>query len=297
MRFCVLTCYLLSLGTPHQMTWRVRSLLYLQEMVDWEYISHLNRLIWNINPPSASPPPSMIRSSSKTISTVMRSSQINWQAKAIVRQQNKERIINDITELTEQLSADVQRSVKLAKEKCSSSWLTALPLKAHSFVLHKQAFRDGLALHYGCTPKTLPSKCACSSSFTVDHALSPATASIRHIEIRDLMANLLRYVINYALNRNSCQYWKKTASANKLVLMHNQEHGLTSLLTVYGEAPLNEPTWTSGYSTLMPHLTDIWIRKQSTESTNSKKSEPTNNIFQKSNMHNSPRWFCLLQEG
>ena len=39
--------------------------------------------------------------------------------------------------------------------------------------------------------------------------------------------------------------------------MHNQEHGLTSLLTVYGEAPLNEPTLMLGYSTLMPHLIDI----------------------------------------
>ena len=78
--------------------------------------------------------------------------------------------------------------------------------------------------------------------------------------------------------------------------MHNQEHGLTSLLTVYGEAPLNEPTLMLGYSTLMPHLIDIRIRKPSTESTNSQKSVPMNNVFEKSNMHHSPRWFCLLLE-
>ena len=121
------------------------------------------------------------------------------QAKAIVRQQNKERIKYDVAELAERLSADMQRSVKLAKEKGSSSWLTALPLKAHGFVLHKQAFRDALALRYGWTPKKLPSKCACGSSFTVEHALSCAKGgypSIRHNEIRDLTANLLSEVCN-----------------------------------------------------------------------------------------------------
>ena len=80
----------------------------------------------------------------------------------------------------------------------------------------------------------------------------------------------MRYVIICALNRNSCQCLEK--NFQELVLMHNQEHGLILLLTVYGEAPLNEPTSTSGYSTLMLHLADIQIRKQSTESTNSQKA-------------------------
>ena len=121
------------------------------------------------------------------------------QSKATIRQQNKERVIKDAANLTERLSADMQRSVKLAKEKGSSSWLTALPLKAHSFVLHKQAFRDALALRYGWPPKKLPSRCDCGSSFTVEHALSCAKGgypSIRHNEIRDLTANLLSEVCN-----------------------------------------------------------------------------------------------------
>ena len=93
----------------------------------------------------------------------------------------------------------MQRSVKLAKEKGSSSWLTALPLKAHSFILHKQAFRGALALHYGWTPKKLPSKCACGSSFTVQYAVSCAKGrypSIRHNEIQDLTANLISDVFH-----------------------------------------------------------------------------------------------------
>ena len=60
-------------------------------------------------------------------------------------------------------------------------------------------FRDALSLRYGWTPNKLPSKCACGSSFTVEHALSCAKGgfpSIRHNEIRDLTADLLSEVCN-----------------------------------------------------------------------------------------------------
>ncbi len=102
----------------------------------------------------------------------------------------------DINTLMPTLSTDLKRSVKLSKEKGASSWLTTLPLKAHGFTLHK---RDALSLRYGWTPKKLPSKCACGSSLTVEHALSCAKGgfpSIRHNEIRDLTADLLSEVCN-----------------------------------------------------------------------------------------------------
>ena len=76
--------------------------------------------------------------------------------------------------------------------------------------------------------------------------------------------------------------------------MHNQEPGSTSLLTVYGEVLLNEPTLTLGSSTPMLHQTDTQIRRQSTENMNSKKSGPTNKEFVKLNMLHSPHWFSLL---
>ncbi len=110
--------------------------------------------------------------------------------KSTIRQQNRKRILDDIEVLTPQLTNNMQRSVKLAKEKGASSWLTALPLKNHGFTLHKQAFRDSAKL---------PSKCSCGSPFTVEHALSCAKGgfpSIRHNEIRDLTANLLSAVCN-----------------------------------------------------------------------------------------------------
>ena len=219
------------------------------------------------------------------------------QAKAFVRQQNKERVINDVAELTEQLSANMQRSVKLAKEKGSSSWLTALPLKAHGFVLHKQAFCDALALRYGWTPKNLPSKCACGSSFTIEHALSCAKGgypSIRHNEIRDLTANLLSEVCNNVCTEPELL---PVTGENLSGASANAQPGARLDIAANGVwGGSFERTYSSGYSTLMLHLTDIRIRKQYTESTNSQKSEPTNNVLEKSNMHHSPCWFCLLLE-
>ena len=87
--------------------------------------------------------------------------------------------------------------MNLAKEKGSSTWLTALPLTEHGFSLHKGAFHDALALRYGWIPDRLPTKCACGAPFFVEHAMSCAKGgfpSIRHNEIRDLTATLLTEV-------------------------------------------------------------------------------------------------------
>ena len=50
------------------------------------------------------------------------------ESKATVRQQTKEKNSKDAHDLTALLSDSLRRSVNLAKEKGSSSWLTALPL-------------------------------------------------------------------------------------------------------------------------------------------------------------------------
>ena len=91
----------------------------------------------------------------------------------------------------------MRRTVDLAKEKGSSTWLTTLPLAEHGFALHKGAFHDALALRYGWTPSEMPPMCACGSKFSVEHALSCAKGgfpSIRHNEIRNLTAVLLTEV-------------------------------------------------------------------------------------------------------
>ena len=43
----------------------------------------------------------------------------------------------------------LKRAMELAKEKGSSSWLTALPLESHGFAPHKSSFKDALYLRYG----------------------------------------------------------------------------------------------------------------------------------------------------
>ena len=101
------------------------------------------------------------------------------------------------TELINRLPRRLQHVANLASEKGASSWLTTLPIDAHGFALHKGGFRDALNLRYNWAPPHLPTKCACGSSFTIDHALSCPTGGftiIRHNEVRDLLANLLTEV-------------------------------------------------------------------------------------------------------
>ena len=87
----------------------------------------------------------------------------------------------------------------LAQERGASSWLTSLPIEEFGFALHKGAFQDALALHYNWFLLRIPSNCACSMRFSVEHALSCSKGgfpSIRHNEIWDLTANLLTEVFN-----------------------------------------------------------------------------------------------------
>ena len=91
----------------------------------------------------------------------------------------------------------LKRAMELAKEKGSSSWLTALPLESHGFALHKSSFRDALCLRYGWQPERLPTRCDCGDAFTVDHALNcprGAFPTIRHNEVRDFTGQLLTEV-------------------------------------------------------------------------------------------------------
>ena len=91
----------------------------------------------------------------------------------------------------------LSKATELAKDKGSSSWLTAMPLEKYGFSLTKSEFRDAISLRYGWMPERMPSTCVCSESFTIDHALScprGALPTIRHNEIRDLTGTLLTEV-------------------------------------------------------------------------------------------------------
>ena len=91
------------------------------------------------------------------------------------------------------------RAVQQAKQKGTSSWLNVLPLEDHGFTLTKGEFRDELALRYNKTLRSLPSNCPCGQKFNVTHALNCKKGGfmiMRHNNIRDFEANLLRIVHN-----------------------------------------------------------------------------------------------------
>ena len=69
--------------------------------------------------------------------------------------------------LFDELPPSMHSSVKLAQEKGASNWLSCLPLKSHTFVLHKTAFRDAITLRYHWLPSAFPTSCACGHSFTI----------------------------------------------------------------------------------------------------------------------------------
>ena len=69
-------------------------------------------------------------------------------AKTTMRNTNKDNSSKATRDLMELLPDSLQRSVKLASEKGSSTWLTVLPLSEHGFALHKGAFQDSLAFYY-----------------------------------------------------------------------------------------------------------------------------------------------------
>jgi len=65
-----------------------------------------------------------------------------------------------------------RKQLNMAQETGASTWLTALPIAEHGFVLHKGAFCDAICLFYRWRPPLLPSQCVCSKNFTAEHELN-----------------------------------------------------------------------------------------------------------------------------
>ena len=102
-----------------------------------------------------------------------------------------------LQEIRQHLSTNQTRLLDCALEKGASSWVTAIPLDDHGFMLHKGDFRDAICLRYGWSIQNLPAICGCGQSLTVDHAFvchKGGYPSLRHNEIRDLTAALLHEV-------------------------------------------------------------------------------------------------------
>ena len=82
----------------------------------------------------------------------------------------------------------------------------ALPLQEQGFHLTKQEFRDGLHLRYGWTLLNSPGHCVCGTVFTADHAMICRHGGLmfmRHNELRDITAELLRFAVMLPLSHHS----------------------------------------------------------------------------------------------
>ena len=115
-------------------------------------------------------------------------------AKRDVKNKRRQLGVDAAKQIREAVSPALQRAMDLASERGASSWLTVLPLEEHRFALHKQAFRDALALRYGWLSSMVPTHCTCGQSFSIQHMLSCPKGgypSIRHNELRDFTASLL----------------------------------------------------------------------------------------------------------
>lgn len=70
-------------------------------------------------------------------------------AKQQVINNHKKFLCDTYDSLLSSLPSKLQCSILFSCEEGSSSWLTALPLAAQGFALHKDAFRDALCFRYG----------------------------------------------------------------------------------------------------------------------------------------------------
>ena len=100
-------------------------------------------------------------------------------------------------ERLQRLFEDMRRKLLTTQETGASNWLTSLPLRAKGFNLNKQEFVDAVALKHGWPIAALPSTCGCGKPNNVTHTMTCKKGGficIRHDEVRDLTASMLREV-------------------------------------------------------------------------------------------------------
>ncbi len=102
-----------------------------------------------------------------------------------------------MTEVRNKLDEDAARSFKLAQERGSGSWLTALPLQSMGSILNKEEFCDSIRLRYGWQIPNLPTYCVCGHKNDVDHTLTCKRGGhiiFRHDRIKHTNAEFMRQV-------------------------------------------------------------------------------------------------------
>ena len=123
--------------------------------------------------------------------------QLDNKKKVSIERQKKQK--DKLESVQHTLPPEMCRKIQTAQETGASNWLTSLPLRAKGFSLNKQEFVDAVALRYGWPIEGLPNICACGSPNNVTHTMTCKKGGficIRHDEVRDLTASMLREVCN-----------------------------------------------------------------------------------------------------
>ena len=119
--------------------------------------------------------------------------------KPSIKKKRKDKHLNLLTSLREQMSSKYKRLNDIAQKQGSSSWLTVLPIKQLRFSFSKAEFWDAVYLRYRLPLKRLPSHCGYSKVYTVQYALlckRRGFATLRQNELRGNIAEMLQKVTN-----------------------------------------------------------------------------------------------------
>ena len=117
--------------------------------------------------------------------------------KRTLKRMNASRMKSEVDEVVTELHPTQRECAIAAQEKGVSSWLTAIPIRRHSFALNKGEFWDAIALRYGWPLRMTPQSCRCGANFSVNHVLTCRQGgwhTIRHNDLRDSLTDLLNEV-------------------------------------------------------------------------------------------------------
>ena len=110
--------------------------------------------------------------------------------KCSIKKERKDKHLNILTSLQEQISSKIKSLNNIAQERGSSGWLTVLPINQFGFSLSKAEFWD--AVYH----------CGCAKVYTVQHGLSckkGGFVTLNHNELCDNIGEMLQEVIKRIL--------------------------------------------------------------------------------------------------
>ena len=104
-----------------------------------------------------------------------------------------------LEDLRSKMSLKQKRLNNVTQEQGASNWLTTHPLTEYGFDLNKQQFCDSIRIRCGWDIKNMPTTCSCGAKLDYQYCMSCKKGgfiTIRHNDVRDLTANILKGVLN-----------------------------------------------------------------------------------------------------